>query len=105
MMYNNSPVNANGESRDFIEMTAYGAPYNTAAEAAIYTFGIGYTIPVDWGMITSLQFYNNYAYMDKSVRSWEDNQPWLGPQWTDALATGNPENGWESRFNINFGYY
>ncbi len=130
MIYNNSPKNAFGEFEDFIEMTAYGAPYNTASEASIYTFGIAYTVPVKWGMITSLQFYNDYAYMDKKVSSWEDtqmnitgillsanpvyiyfdfamgkHQPWLGPQWTDALTTGDPNNSWESRFNINFGYY
>lgn len=130
LIYNNSPVNTDGESREVIEMTAYGAPYNTAAEAAIYTFGIAYTVPVKWGMISSLQFYNDYAYMDKKVSNWEDtqmnitgillsanplyvyfdfamgkHQPWLGPQWTDALTTGDENNGWESRFNVNFGYY
>jgi len=128
--YNNKPENATGESRDIIEMTAYGAPYNTAAKASIYTFGIAYTMPLTWGPITSIQFYNNYAFMDKAVSSWEDtqmnvlgalisanpvyiymdyamgkHQPWLGPQWTDALTTGDPDNDWEVRFNINIGYY
>jgi len=111
-------------------MTAYGFPYNTAAKASIYTVGIAYTVPVEWGPITSLQFYENYAYMNKSVSSWEDtqmnvlgvlisaapvyiymdyasglHQPWLGSQWTEALTTGDPDNSWETRFNINFGFY
>lgn len=130
LTYNNQPKNTDGESRDMIEMTAYGFPYNTASKASIYTIGIAYTIPVDWEPITSLQIYNDYAYMDKSISTWEDtqmnvfgllisakpvyiymdyamgkHQPWLGPQWANALTTGDEDNGWESRFNINFGYY
>jgi len=130
LSYNNQPQNADGESRDIIEMTAYGAPYNTAAKASIYTIGIAYTFKIDKGPLNSIQVYNDYAYMDKAISSWEDtqmnvlgalfdlkplyiyvdlgmgkHQPWLGPQWTDALAAGDPNNSWESRFNINFGYY
>ena len=128
--YDNKPENAAGESRDFIQMTAYGAPYNTAAKASIYSIGISYTFDITKGPLNSIQVYNDYAYMDKAVDTWEDtqmnilgalldlnpvyiyvdlgygkHQPWLGPQWTDALASGNPENSWEYRFNINFGYY
>lgn len=130
LTYDNQPENAAGESRDIIEMTAYGAPYNTAAKASIYSFSVAYSIPVTWGPITSVQLYNDYSYMDKAVEDWEDtqmnvtgmlisanpmyiyvdyamgkHQPWLGPQWTDGLTTGDPNNGWESRFNINIGYY
>jgi len=128
--YNNNPINADGENRDVIEMTAYGAPYNTAAQASIYSIGISYTFNINKGPLNSIQVYNDYAYMDKAVNTWEDtqmnilgvlwdlnpvyiytdlgmgkHQPWLGPQWTDALTTGDPNNSWEYRFNINFGYY
>ena len=128
--YDNRPENAEGESRDIIEMTAYGAPYNTAAKASIYSIGLAYTFTLNKGPLNTIQVYNNYAYMDKSVRTWNDtqmnvlgalwdmnpvyiytdlgfgkHQPWLGPQWTDALASGDPDNSWEYRFNINFGYY
>ena len=128
--FNNQAKNAEGESRDLIEMTAYGAPYNTAAKGSMYSFSLAYSFSVSWGPITSLQVYNDYTYFDKAVSEWEDtqmnvlgmlisahplyvyvdyalgkNQPWLGPQWTDALTVGDKTNGWESRFNINFGYY
>lgn len=130
LTYDNKPENAVGESRDIIEMTAYGFPYNTAAKASVYTFGVAYTFAVKWGPITSVQVYENYAYMDKAITTWEDtqmnvfgvlisanptyiyidyasglHQPWLGSQWTDALTTGDPNNGWETRFNINVGLY
>ena len=129
LTYDNRPKNANGD-RSMIEMTAYGAPYNTAARANLYSIAVGYTIPVKWGPITALQFYNDYCFMDKYEDQWEDtqmnvtgiyvsakpvylyidyaqglHQPWLGPQWTNALSTGNENNGWEARFNINFGIY
>jgi len=130
LTYHNQPKNADGESRDFIEMTAYGFPYRTAAQASIYSVSIAYSIPVSWGPISSLKLYNDYSYMKKAKSEWEDtqmnvsgilvsakpvyiyfdfamgkHQPWLGPQWVDALTTGEKNNGWESRFNINFGYY
>jgi len=130
LTYDNAPANGPEESTDLIQMTAYGAPYNTAAKASIYSIGIAYTLNVDWGVLTALQFYNDYSYMDKSVSTWEDtqmnvlgvlisadpvyiyvdyasglHQPWLGPQWTDALSTGDPNNSWESRFNVNVGFY
>lgn len=130
MHYNNQPENLAGQSRDWIEMTAYGFPYNTAAKANIYTINLAYTFSVDWGPISAVQVYNNYAYMDKAIDHWEDtqmnilgalisagpvyiyvdyargkHQPWLGPQWAEALTRGDVNNGWETRFNINFGYY
>ncbi len=128
--YNNKPENAAGQSRDFIEMTAYGFPYLTAAKANIYSIGLAYTVPVKWGPISAVQVYNDYSYMDKSVSDWADtqmnvfgvlitakplyiyvdyasglHQPWLGPQWENALTEGDEDNSWESRFNVNFGYY
>jgi len=72
--YNNQPENALGESRDWIQMTAYGFPYNTAAKASLYSIGVAYTMPVKWGPITSIQVYNDYTYMDKAIEAWEDTQ-------------------------------
>lgn len=128
--YHNRPKNMEGDSRDRIEMTAFGFPYQTATKATIYSIGAAYTIPIKKSFLKSIKIYNDYSYMDKSVSTWEDtqmnvlgflinatpvqihfdlgtgkNQPWLGPQWEQALTTGNPDQSWESRFNINLGYY
>lgn len=130
LTYENLAKSKMSESPNFIEMTAYGAPYNTAAKASIYSIGLAYTFKVDWGVFTSVQLYNDYSYMDKSIEDWEDtqmnvlgilisadpvyiyvdyasglHQPWLGPQWSNALTTGDSTNSWESRFNINVGFY
>lgn len=128
--YKNQPKNAQGQSIDIIEMTAYGSPYNTAAKANLYSIGLAYTLKLNKGIFKTLQFYNDYSYMDKTVKTWEDSQmnvlgmllsakpayiyldyglglnhPWLGSQYTDAFTTGDPANGWEGRFNINMGFY
>lgn len=130
LYFNNQAENEAGQSRDWIEMTAYGFPYNTAARATIYSISMAYTFHLKKGPFDAIQVYNDYSYMDKAIDSWEDtqmnvfgvllskgpvyvyvdyamglHQPWLGPQWTNALSTGDATNGWENRFNINFGYY
>ncbi|PRD54848.1 hypothetical protein C5749_14275 [Sphingobacterium gobiense] len=128
--YTYNPKAPEGESNEVIAMTAYGAPYLVASRADIYTLGIGYAIPLNWGPVSSVILYNDFGYMDKKkiefantfmnvtgamftagqIYTYVDfaagkNQPWLGPDWTDGLGTGNPEATWSARFNINIGYY
>ena len=122
--------NPAAQGNDVVAMTAYGYPYLVAAEAATYTIGAAYSVPVEMGPISSLQFYNDFGMMLKAVDGFEDSfmnvngvlvtagniytyidfaqgkdQPWLGPEWTNALTTGTADGKWESRFNINIGYY
>ena len=128
--YKYNPENPNGEADDVVAMTAYGAPYLIASEASIYTLGLSYSVPLDWGPVSNVVIYNDFGYMDKTESSFEDsmmnvtgamftagniytlvdfaagkNQPWLGAEWTNALAAGTPDAEWEMRFNINIGYY
>lgn len=128
--YNNKPENSAGESRDNIELAAYNFPYNTAAKADLYSIGLSYNIPINKGVLQSIQLYNDYSYMNKAVSTWQDtqmnvlgalislkplyiyvdyasglNQPWLSPNSANALTTGNPNDGWQHRFNVNFGVY
>ena len=128
--YDNKPKNAPGESRNFVEKAAYNFPYNTASKANMYSIGLAYNIPVNKGLLQSIQLYNDYTYMDKSITTWEDtqmnvlgallsikplyiyvdyasgrNQPWLTPNPTDALTSGDGTGEWHHRFNINFGLY
>ncbi len=128
--YKYSPENPDGERDDVVAMTAYGAPYLVAAEASIYTLGLSYSIPLEWGPVSSVVIYNDFGYMDKAESNFESsmmnvtgalftagniytyidmaagkNQPWLGSEWTNALAAGTVDADWEMRFNINIGYY
>jgi hypothetical protein len=124
------PENAPGESRDIITMAAYGAPYEVAADFNLYSLALARDVPVDWGPVSNLQFYNDFGYMQKKVSAFEDsfmnvtgvlvtagnlytyidyaagyNHSWLGGNFVDDFARGNPDAKWEARFNINFGFY
>lgn len=114
----------------FVEKGAYDSSYHVASEATIFTAGIAYTLPVDWGLVKSLTFYNDYSYMLKDEASFADslqnvlgcgidaspfyiyvdlamgrNHPWLGGDYTNGLAAGGVDDGWHVRFNINVGFY
>lgn len=128
--YKYETKNPAGQSNDVIAMTAYGAPYLVASEATTYTIGPAYSVPVKWGPISNLQFYNDFGFLDKTNDSFEDtfmnvtgvlitagniytyvdlaqgkDQPWIGSEWTNALSDGTSEAKWETRLNINIGYY
>jgi len=128
--YNYNPENPPGETRDVVAMTAYGAPYLAASEAIVYTLCFSYSLPVNWDPISNLLFYNDFGYMDKMEAGFENSimnvtgilvtagnvytyidaaagrdHPWLGPEWTYALADGTANAAWHLRFNINLGYY
>ncbi len=115
---------------DFVTLGAYDAFYHAAAEATIWSAGLAYTLPVDWGFIDAFTFYNDFSTMTKHVSGYADtlqnvfgcridappltiyvdlasgmNHPWLGGNWTEALASGGPETRWGTRFNINVGLY
>ena len=127
--YAMNPENAPGVPRDTIMMTAYGAPYAVAAKANIYQLGIGYKWDVNWGLLKSIQIYNDFGWLQKHKKGFRDSfqnvtgcmitagpvityidyalglhQAWLGPDW-NAFAQGTGSNTWHARFNINIGYY
>lgn len=126
----NTPKNISGESNDVVTMAAYGAPYEVAANFNIYTLGVARNVPVKWGPVTNLQFYNDFGFMEKKTADFTDsymnvtgvlvsagnlytyidyaagyNHSWLGGNFVDDFAKGNPDAKWEARFNINIGYY
>lgn len=107
-----------------IAVGAYAFYDSIAAEAKTSTVNLAYSLPVEWGPITGLQFYNNWGLIhDKSDQTantmmnvlgfsiaagglftyidWVQarNQPFVGGSIAgDAAQT-------ERRFNINIGYY
>lgn len=128
--YGHHPENLSGEPTNIVAMTAYGAPYLVAADGRIYTLCLSYAIPVDWNPVSSLLLYNDFGYLEKTASNFNNSvmnvtgilvtagnvftyidaaagkdHPWLGPEWTNALATGTENAAWYLRFNINLGYY
>lgn len=130
MLVGHNPNNEPGNTEEIITMAAYGAPYEVAADFNLYTLAISRDVPVDWGPVSNLQFYNDFGWMQKKENIFEDsfmnvtgvlvtagnlytyidyaagyNHSWLGGNFVDDFAAGNPDAKWEARFNINFGYY
>lgn len=107
-----------------IAVGAYAFYDSIAAEASSATANIAYSLPVHWGPVTDLQFYNDFSLIyDKSDHSANTmmnvtgfsvsagglftyfdlvharNQPFVG----GSMAANSNET--ERRFNINLGYY
>jgi hypothetical protein len=51
-------------------MAAYGGSY--CSRRNTYTLGVQYTVPVKWGPVSSLQFYNDYGYLEKLNSDFND---------------------------------
>lgn len=127
--YDYGAVNSDGSDADILTMGAYAAPYYVASEGDIWVAGLAYSIPVEWGPISNIQPYVDYSVINKAEDNFESSQhlvpgmlitagsiytyvdyamgknnAWLG-SWTNGLAAGHPDADWESRFNINIGYY
>jgi hypothetical protein len=128
--YDYAAVNDDGDEVEYVYMAAYGDPYPVAKEASIYTLGIAYSWNVDWGPVSNLQFYNNYSLVDKANSDFHDthqnvlgfllsagnvftyfdiamgkNHPWLTDAFGVGLGSGLEDAEWNTRFNINIGYY
>ncbi|MBD3401740.1 hypothetical protein GF420_02505 [candidate division GN15 bacterium] len=114
---------------ELVVFGAYDFPYTVASKGILLAFQPAYSVPVEWGPISNLQFYNDFSVYLKDNDAFEDtyhnitgvlvtagsvytyvdfaqgkNHPWLG-NFTNGLAEGNPDAEWKMRFNINFGYY
>ncbi|AQT67857.1 Phosphate-selective porin [Anaerohalosphaera lusitana] len=124
--------NPAGVSEDIVVMGAYDAPYNVAATGTMLVAGIQKTIPVNWGEIEEINVYNDYSVLFKDDSDFENSyqnvigmsfalnrffvyvdfamgkrHPWLTGGWTNSLADGSGADGgdWQTRFNVNVGYY
>ncbi|NVJ58757.1 MAG: carbohydrate porin [Gammaproteobacteria bacterium] len=134
-VYNTGPFNFQFQLADYqydvkidntgIVMAAYAFYDTIPSEAKIYTLNGAYTLPVSFGPLTSLTFYNDYSLItdkkDLQDDTWMNitgmamaagggfytyvdlvkarNQPFIGGT---IASDGGKVN---TRFNINFGYY
>ena len=114
----------NVDGIDRMAVGAYAFYDSIAAKAKTSTFNLAYSLPVEFGPVTWMQFYNNYGLVhdksDNTADTWMNvtgfsvaaggfftyfdlvharNQPFVG-----GSAVGD-SNETERRFNINIGYY
>ncbi|APG58889.1 hypothetical protein LPB144_13295 [Christiangramia salexigens] len=125
-----NPENAQGQTRNIIKMGAYGVPYEVASNFEIYNVGISRIFEADTRLVKHIELYNDFGFMNKRTPGFENsfmnvtgilinsgfiytyidyaagyNHSWLGGNFEDDFAAGNPDAKWEARFNINVGYY
>lgn len=128
--YRFSPKAADGQADNIVAMAAYGAPYDVAAKADTWSAALSYTLPLKKGIINELKFYNDFSMIHKHETNFSDsyqnvtgvmltaggiytyidyvvgkNHAWIGDNWNTAFSRGKTENAWNTRFNINLGYY
>lgn len=131
--FNFEATNDDGSTAQTVPMGAYASgAYPVAAEATKYQLSLSYSWDVDLGPVSNITFYNDYAYLDKANDAFNDtqqnifgflltkgniftyvdiasgkNQPWLTDK--DSFGTGLGEGvadpDWNTRLNINVGYY
>lgn len=129
--YNYNARSDNNEKLDILQMGAFGAAYDVATQGSIYVAGLSYTIPVNSKFIKSIEPYVDYSVIDKKDKRFYDSQQFVagmlitsGPIYTyvdyalgknnslftseltvTGLGEGASGSQWNSRFNINIGYY
>jgi hypothetical protein len=117
---------ASTRTLDVVQMGAYGFNDQIAAEASLYVVGLAYSIDVDWGPISNIQPYVDYTLIDKakdkfydteqlvpgmlvtagSIYTYVDYAMGKNHSWFNgSQAEITEDSGWNSRFNINIGYY
>lgn len=114
--YEYAPARVGGAG-DFVLMGAYDAPYQVAKKGQLYVGGVSYRLPVNWGPVESMTFYNDFTFFDKGNPAFSNSQmnvagvlvqagniyayldaasgqshPWIGPAWSQALARGRGES-------------
>ncbi|MES9826136.1 MAG: carbohydrate porin [Candidatus Thiodiazotropha endolucinida] len=112
------------DGADLMAVGAYSFYDTIPAQADTYTANIAYSLPVAWGPITNLTFYNDYSLITNKSANLDDtwmnvlgvavsagglytyidfisaeNQPFIGG------TIGSDSGETEHRFNINLGYY
>lgn len=127
--YQYNPDNPEGVSDDTVLLGAFASSYEVASEATVLVGNLSYDVPVKWGPITGLQFYNDFSMSIKEKEEYNNsyintlgclissgpiytyvdlimgkNMVWLGGP-SDALAEGDPNADWTAMLNVNVGYY
>lgn len=128
--YNYDAYNNQGQKTPYVYMGAYGSSYKVASQANTYVLGLSYGLPVDLGPVSKLTFYNDYGYVAKTHKNYYDtqfnvlgfmvtagdvytyfdiatgkNHPWLTRNFGTGLGPGLANAPWNTRFNINIGFY
>ncbi|MFO7582043.1 carbohydrate porin [Guyparkeria sp.] len=126
LQYTDWEYDLDDPTADFINYGYYAGMYTGPLSANAVTANVAYTMPVEWGPISSLSFYNDYSLIFDKNNDFEDtymnvtgmavsaggiyayfdiingeNQPFVSGG-SNAMTSDNDSN---TIFNINVGYY
>ena len=124
---------ANPPSQDdrYVIMGAFDFPYRVAAGGQFYIASLSYGWDIPGKLLDSITVYNDYSYLKKTEAGFSDSQQevigagfdfdgplyvsadialgqnnaYIGPNFTNAMAAGNGDSGWSSRLNLNVALY
>ena len=124
LQFQHGEYDYNVDNANRMAVGSYSFYDSIAAQATMTNANIAYSLPVEWGPVTGLQFYNDYGIIydksDNTEDTWMNvtgvsiaagglftyidyvfakNQPFVG-----GSAAGDSSET-ERRFNINVGYY
>lgn len=127
--YQFNPKNPTGVDDETIVVGAFADSYEIAAKGNIGVFNVSYDVPVTYGAVSNLRFYNDYSHLDKDGKDFKESQVntlgvgisasklyvnvdfimarnmlYLGGA-ADSFTQGNAADDWNTMFNINAGYY
>lgn len=124
--YGYSPENPPGMPDDVIRLGGFGSSYDVASRASVLVANMAYNLPVSWAAVDQVTCYNDYSVVLKDDDRFEDSRlnttgclVGVGPLFVyldliraenmiffgDGSLAGGGETGWDTRFNINVGYY
>jgi len=124
--YGYSPENPPGVPDDVIRLGGFGASYDVASRASVLVANVAYNLPVRWTAVDQVTCYNDYSVVLKDAGRFEDSRlnttgclVGVGPLFVyfdliraenmiffgDGSLAGGGETGWDTRFNVNVGYY
>ena len=124
--YEYDPRNPAGVNNDSITFGGFGGTHEVAARGNFGVVNVAYNLPVRWPGIDLLTCYNDFSVLDKRPDGFDNSYinttgcaVGVGPTFTyfdiiraknaiflgDGSLAGGGDNSWETRFNINLGYY
>jgi hypothetical protein len=121
-----SPEQPSSFGNDTLRVGGFESSYDMASEGTFAVANVAYNVPVDWPAIDQLICYNDYSVLYKDRDDFEKSQlnttgclVGKGPLFLyldliqannmvffgDGSLAGAGESGWQTRFNVNIGYY
>ncbi len=130
LYYQFNPRNPSGQSRDWVTLGAWDAPYRVASRGFIGVANVGYRLPLAIKAFDWVMFYNDHSIMLKPTAGFDRthmnvtgillanrfvflyldtatgrNHPWFSPEYGTALAEGESDPNWWLWVNVSLGFY